>query len=78
VRWGEQRGGAYASTVARGFVSQAVSNPIYVDVDGNGRFDAPGLAVEGAAGGRLLGSALLIAGLAGVGLLYAARGVRTT
>ena len=28
--------------MARGFVSQAISNPIWVDVDGNGRFDPPG------------------------------------
>jgi hypothetical protein len=44
ARWVDERGGVYAAVVAPGFVAQAISNPIYVDVDGNGRFDAPGLA----------------------------------
>ena len=29
--------------VLPGFVPFAFTNPIFVDVDGNGRFDAPGL-----------------------------------
>jgi hypothetical protein len=35
-------GGVY-SEVAPGFVPMAFANAIYVDVDGNGQFDAPGL-----------------------------------
>ncbi len=50
-RWRAERGGVYASVVAPGFVAQAISNPIYVDVDGDGRFAAPGLAPRDAAGG---------------------------
>jgi hypothetical protein len=50
-RWRAERGGVYASIVAPGFVAQAISNPIYVDVDGDGRFAAPGLAPPGDAGG---------------------------
>jgi hypothetical protein len=50
-RWCAERGGVYASLVAPGFVAQAISNPIYVDVDGDGRFAAPGLAPPDDAGG---------------------------
>jgi hypothetical protein len=48
-RWRRERGGVYASQVAPGFVSQAISNPIFVDADGDGRFTPPGL---GAGAGR--------------------------
>jgi hypothetical protein len=41
--WVAERGGVYSRVVAPGFVAAAFSNPIYVDVDGNGRFDPPGL-----------------------------------
>jgi hypothetical protein len=41
--WAAERGGAYAAAVAPGFVPTAFANPIFADVDGNGRFDAPGL-----------------------------------
>ncbi len=36
--WARERGGLYSRVVVPGFVSQAVSNPVYVDVDGDGRF----------------------------------------
>jgi hypothetical protein len=42
-RWAETSGGIYASTIAPGFLPIAFANPIFVDVDGNGRFDPPGL-----------------------------------
>jgi hypothetical protein len=83
-RWRAERGGVYASVVAPGFVAQAISNPIYVDVDGDGRFAAPGLAPPDDAGGasrRLVVTLLLLlllavvwwrlrvrAGLQGIGL----------
>ncbi|MEE9607792.1 MAG: CehA/McbA family metallohydrolase [Myxococcota bacterium] len=41
-RWSAERGGLYA-VVARGFVPEAFANPIFIDVDGNGSFDPPGL-----------------------------------
>ncbi len=44
VAWAASHPGVYADALAPGFVPQAFSNPIFVDVDGNGRFDPPGLA----------------------------------
>jgi hypothetical protein len=41
--WAAGHPGEYAEVVARGFVPTAFSNPIWVDVDGDGRFAAPGL-----------------------------------
>ncbi|MEM7412339.1 MAG: CehA/McbA family metallohydrolase [Myxococcota bacterium] len=41
--WRAAHPGPYTETVVPGFVSAAFSNPIYVDVDGNGRFDGPGV-----------------------------------
>ena len=35
--------GLYSDVIAPGFVPTAFTNPIYVEVDGNTRFDAPGL-----------------------------------
>jgi hypothetical protein len=60
--WQRERGGVYAARVAPGFVAQALTNPIFVDVDGNGRFDAPGLpAAASAAAARLpLGAAAIL------------------
>jgi hypothetical protein len=63
ARWGAERGGVYASRVAPGFVSQALANPIYVDVDGNGRFDPPGLPTTPASR-RLLATSLILTLLA--------------
>jgi hypothetical protein len=40
--WIRERGGIY-SDVAPDFVSIAFTNPIYVDVDGDGRFEPPGV-----------------------------------
>lgn len=42
ARWRAERAGLYG-VLAPGFVSQAISNPIYVDADGDGEFRAPGL-----------------------------------
>jgi len=50
-RWRAERGGVYASVVAPGFVAQAISNPIYVDTDGDGRFAAPGFEPPDTAAG---------------------------
>jgi hypothetical protein len=36
-------GGDYTEIVAPGFVPMAFANPVYVDVNGNGKFDPPGL-----------------------------------
>lgn len=36
-------GGVYSDVIAPGFVPMAFTNAIYVDVDGNGTFDPPGL-----------------------------------
>jgi MYXO-CTERM domain-containing protein len=46
--WLRERSGVYSETLAPGFVPLAFSNPIFVDVDGNGRFDPIGrpLAVQ--------------------------------
>jgi hypothetical protein len=41
--WRASHSGDYADVVARGFLPAAFSNPIWVDVDGDGRFAAPGL-----------------------------------
>ena len=41
--WLARNAGIYTQVVAPGFVADAFSNPIFVDVDGNGVFDAPGL-----------------------------------
>jgi hypothetical protein len=61
ARWRRERGGVYAARVATGFVAQALTNPIFVDVDGNGRFDAPGLPPASGAAARLpLGAAAIL------------------
>jgi len=63
ARWCAERGGVYASLIAPGFVAQALSNPIYVDVDGDGRFASPGLAPPDDAAGasrRLVVTALVL------------------
>ncbi len=43
VEWARAHPGLYTEVVAPGFVAAAFTNPVFVDVDGNGRFDAPGL-----------------------------------
>jgi hypothetical protein len=43
VAWRQSHPGLYTEVIAPGFVSAAFTNPVFVDVDGNGRFDAPGL-----------------------------------
>jgi len=44
VAWAASHPGLYTQVLAPGFLPVLFSNPIWVDVDGNGRFDAPGLA----------------------------------
>ena len=44
VTWTAAHPGLYTDVLAPGFIPTAFSNPIYIDVDGNGRFDPPGLA----------------------------------
>jgi hypothetical protein len=41
--WRQAHPGLYTEVIAPGFVATAFTNPVFVDVDGNGRFDAPGL-----------------------------------
>jgi hypothetical protein len=41
--WIASHPGPYTETVLPEFVPTAFSNPIFIDVDGNGKFDAPGL-----------------------------------
>jgi len=41
--WLAQHPGLYTELLAPGFVSSAFANPIFVDADGNGSFDPPGL-----------------------------------
>ncbi len=64
--WGRERGGLYARAVAPGFVSQLVANPIWIDVDGDGRSaSAPSRAAgfSDAARRRLVTSAAIVAAL---------------
>jgi hypothetical protein len=42
-QWIRAHRGLYSEAIAPGFVSAAFTNPVFVDVDGNGRFDPPGL-----------------------------------
>jgi hypothetical protein len=63
--WAEGHPGDYAEVVARGFTPAAFSNPIWVDVDGDGRFAAPGLPPPPARAGPQLAAGLL-AGLVAV------------
>ena len=65
--WLDQHSGVYSETLAPGFVPIAFSNPIFVDVDGNGRFDPIGLPLEAASRGVPIGAvAASIALLAGL------------
>ena len=43
AQWIRAHPGLYTEAIAPGFVSAAFTNPVFVDVDGNGRFDPPGL-----------------------------------
>ena len=65
--WLAERTGVYSETLAPGFLPLAFSNPIFVDVDGNGRFDPIGLPIVAVSGGfptRAVGlSAALVAAL---------------
>jgi hypothetical protein len=41
--WIRAHPGLYTEVIAPGFIPAAFTNPVFVDVDGNGRFDPPGL-----------------------------------
>ncbi len=43
IEWRQSHPGPYSDAIAPGFVPLAFSNPIWVDADGDGRFDPPGL-----------------------------------
>jgi hypothetical protein len=43
AEWIEAHPGPYTEVLVPGFVATALSNPVWVDVDGDGVFDAPGL-----------------------------------
>ena len=43
AQWIRAHRGLYSEAIAPGFVSAAFTNPVFVDVDGNGHFDPPGL-----------------------------------
>jgi len=58
--WVAAHPGPYTEAIAPGFVATAFANPVFVDVDGNGRFDAPGIHPRTQrAGPVLVGVALL-------------------
>ena len=58
--WMAAHPGPYTEAIAPGFVTTAFANPIFVDVDGNGRYDAPGQQPEPQGSGPVLfGIALL-------------------
>ena len=66
-RWARTHPGLYTERVAPGHLPAAFSNPIYVDVDGDARFTAPGLpprAPRWQLGRWLLVGALLVFGSA--------------
>lgn len=57
--WRERHRGLYTDVLAPGFLPTAFTNPVFVDVDGDGRFSAPGLPpparpLAGAAAGLAL------------------------
>ncbi len=58
--WAASHPGEYAEVVARGFVPAAFTNPIWVDVDGDGRFAAPGLPPRPMRAGPELAAALMV------------------
>jgi hypothetical protein len=59
--WASEHTGPYAD-LAPGFVPQAISNPIWIDAGGDGRFTPPGLASSalGSAAERRLGVLLAL------------------
>ncbi len=70
AEWAASHAGEYAEVVARGFLPAAFTNPIWVDVDGDGRFAAPGLPPRPLRVDPQLAAGLLV-GL--TALAYAAR-----
>jgi hypothetical protein len=47
--WVESHPGLYTEVLAPGHVPVAFTNPVYIDVDGNGVFDPPGLGASASA-----------------------------
>jgi len=75
--WIAAHPGLYTEAIAPGFVPAAFTNPIFVDVDGNGRFDAPGLpGPRSPALPRGVGWLLAAAAIAAVALLVRRRRAR--
>jgi hypothetical protein len=64
--WAASHPGEYAEVVARGFLPAAFTNPIWVDVDGDGSFAKPGLPPPPTRAGpqHAAGVILLLAALA--------------
>ena len=77
VAWAASHPGVYADVVAPGFVPTAFANPIFVDVDDNGRFDPPGLPPPPTRWGQVA-LWLLVVGALGALLARARRGPNRT
>ncbi|MDJ0851518.1 MAG: CehA/McbA family metallohydrolase [Myxococcota bacterium] len=58
--WARERGGLYSRLIAPGFVSQAVSNPVFVDVDGDGRSSPPQLRPRASATTLLIAASVVL------------------
>jgi hypothetical protein len=71
--WAARNPGPYADVVAPGFVPMLFSNPIYIDRNANGRFDAPGLAPAGFRWSGLVGWTLALVTLAVIAALRRGR-----
>jgi len=59
--WVAAHPGPFSEVIAPGAVTTAFANPIFVDVDGNGRFDPPGLQPPPRRIGPIFGAAALFA-----------------
>ncbi len=64
--WQASHPGDYASAVAPGFIPTAFTNPIWVDVDADGRFAAPGLPPRALRAGDALLALPLALGAMGI------------
>jgi len=68
--WRAAHPGPYAAAVAPGALPQAFTNPIFVDADGDGRFEPPGLppkSLRPPGGWRLVGLVALVAAALAIG-----------
>jgi hypothetical protein len=61
AEWARTHPGLYSEVIAPDFVPFAFSNPVYLDVDGNGAFDPPGLPPPPPSGGVARGALLVLA-----------------